>query len=50
MFAVLALITFILALFDVRLGEVNLVELGLAFVAAHLVWPILLPTLQRRSA
>lgn len=38
MFAVLALICFVIALLDVSLGELNLVTLGLAFVAAHLAF------------
>jgi hypothetical protein len=38
MLAVLALICFILALFDVALGSIDLVTLGLAFVAAHLAF------------
>jgi hypothetical protein len=48
MFALLALLCFVLALFGVSLGEVDLVTLGLAFVAAHLLlggaglghWPL----------
>lgn len=40
MLALLALICFVLALFDVTLGELDLVTLGLAFVAAHLVFGI----------
>lgn len=38
MLAVLALICFVLALFDVALGSIDLVVLGLAFVAAHLAF------------
>ena len=38
MFAVIALIVFILALFDVAIGSLNLTILGLAFVAAHLAF------------
>lgn len=38
MFAVAALISFMLALFDAHLGSIDLVILGLAFVAAHLFW------------
>jgi hypothetical protein len=38
MFAVLALITFLLALFGVHIGAINLVTLGLAFLAAHMIW------------
>lgn len=37
MFALLALLTFVLALFKVTIGEIDLVVLGLAFVAAHLL-------------
>ena len=37
-FAVIALIVFILALFDVAIGSLNLTILGLAFVAAHLAF------------
>jgi hypothetical protein len=42
MFAVLALIAFGLELFDVPLGHVDLVVLGLFLVAAHMAfgeWP-----------
>ena len=38
MFAVLALLCFVLALFNASLGEINFVELGLAFIAAHLAF------------
>lgn len=38
MFAILAAVCFLLALFDVTLGEVELVTLGLLFVAVHLVF------------
>lgn len=38
MFAIIALICFILALFHVALGSIDLVVLGLAFVAAHLAF------------
>lgn len=37
-FALLALIAFILALFHVSLGSIDLVTLGLVFVAAHLMY------------
>jgi hypothetical protein len=40
MLAVLALICFVLALFDVTLGDIDLVVLGLAFVAAHLAFSV----------
>jgi hypothetical protein len=42
-FALLALLTFVLALFGVALGSVNLVILGLVFISAHLLvglWPL----------
>jgi hypothetical protein len=38
MFALLALLCFVLALFHVRLGDIDLVILGLVFVAAHLLY------------
>jgi hypothetical protein len=37
-FALAALVCFVLALFHVALGSVDLVTLGLAFMAAHLVF------------
>lgn len=48
MFALLALLCFVLALFEVTIGRLDLVVLGLAFVAAHLLlggyglghWPL----------
>lgn len=40
MFAILALLCFVLALFDVVIGEIELVTLGLAFLAAHLIYPL----------
>lgn len=42
MFALIALICFILALFHVSLGSIDLVVLGLCFVALHLMvgWSI----------
>lgn len=43
MFAIVALICFVLALFDVTLGEIDLVILGLAFIALHLVFTIPIP-------
>ena len=44
MFALLALVTFILALFHVHIGSVDLVVLGLMFIAAHLLWdPFAMP-------
>jgi hypothetical protein len=44
MFALLALICFILALFKVTLGQIDLMILGLCFVALHLLWTISIPT------
>jgi hypothetical protein len=38
MFAVLAAISFLLALFHVAVGSIDLVTLGLLFVACHLIW------------
>lgn len=38
-FAILALLCFVLALFRVHVGSVDLVILGLCFVAAHLIHP-----------
>jgi hypothetical protein len=38
MLALLALICFVLALFHVAVGSIDLVVLGLVFVAAHLVF------------
>lgn len=37
MFALVALICFILALFGVHLGSINLLVLGFCFVALHLM-------------
>ena len=37
MFALCALISFVLALFDVELGSIDFVVLGFVFVAAHLL-------------
>lgn len=42
MFAVAALVCFLLALFGAHVG-LNLITLGLAFLAAHLVFTIPLP-------
>jgi len=36
--ALLALVCFVLALFHVALGSIDLVVLGLAFIAAHLLF------------
>jgi hypothetical protein len=38
MFALVALLCFVLALFHVHLGSVDLVVLGFAFVALHLLF------------
>jgi hypothetical protein len=38
MLALLALICFVLRLFHVAVGDIDLVVLGLAFVAAHLLF------------
>jgi hypothetical protein len=38
MFALIALICFILALFGVVIGSIDLVTLGLVFVALHLMF------------
>jgi hypothetical protein len=43
MFALLALICFVLALFGVHIGSISLVTLGLCFVAAHLLFGIAVP-------
>lgn len=43
MFALLALICFILALFHVALGTLDLVVLGFVFISLHLLWDIALP-------
>jgi hypothetical protein len=40
MLAVLALICFVLALFDVALGSIDPVVLGFCFVAAHLMFGV----------
>ena len=40
MLAIIALLCFVLALFDVVIGDIDLVVLGLCFVAAHLAFPI----------
>ncbi len=38
MFAILALLAFVLALFGASIGSLDLVVLGLVFVAAHLIY------------
>lgn len=47
MFALLALLAFVLALFHVHLGEIDLVILGLCFVAAHLLFGVGIPWVRR---
>jgi hypothetical protein len=37
-FAILALLAFLLALFGAHPGGLDMVTLGLAFIAAHLIW------------
>ena len=49
MFALVALICFILALFRVELGRIDLVILGFVFIALHLMFSIGIPTPWRRS-
>ena len=41
MFAIIAALCFLLALLHVQLGDVNLVTLGLLFVALHLIVPVI---------
>jgi hypothetical protein len=48
MFAIAALIVFILRLFKVTLGEVDLVVLGLALLAAHFAFGTYVPVLPVR--
>lgn len=43
MFALLAFICFVLALFHVTIGTISLVTLGLALFALHFVLPIGIP-------
>lgn len=38
MFAIAALVVFLLALFGAHIGTLNLLYLGLAFLALHFVW------------
>jgi len=49
MFGLIAMICFILRLFHANLGDVDLVVLGLVFLAAHLTFgPIIaIPTVRR---
>lgn len=49
MFALIALICFVLALFHVHIGNVDLVVLGLVFVALQLMYAVALPTPWRRT-
>lgn len=49
MFALVAAIIFFLAAFGVHLGSVNLLMLGLAFLALHFAWAIGLPLPARRE-
>lgn len=48
MFAILALIAFVIALIERNLGPVDMAVLGLCFLALHLVWPIGLGTVVNR--
>jgi hypothetical protein len=43
MFALVALICFVLALFGLNLANINLVTLGFCFIALHLMFAIALP-------
>lgn len=47
MFALLALLCFVLALFNVTIGTIDLVVLGLVFIAAHLLFGITLTPWRR---
>lgn len=47
MFALIALICFVLALFKVHIGSIDLVVLGLCFVAAHLLFGVGVPWVRR---
>lgn len=49
MFAILALIVFVLALFGAHIDGLDLVVLGLAFLAAHFVWSPALPWHRRQQ-
>ena len=46
-FALLALICFVLALFSVHIGSIDLVILGFVFIAAHLLFGIGIPWVRR---
>lgn len=48
MLAILAMVCFILALFMKSIGTLDLVTLGLVFVAAHLAFAGYIPWPQRR--
>lgn len=48
MFALLALIAFLLSPFIHTLGPWPLVTLGLAFLAVHLLWPVTVPPRRRQ--
>lgn len=43
MWALAALICFVLALFHASVGSLDLVTLGFCFIALHLMWTIALP-------
>lgn len=48
MFAIFALVVFLLGLFGAHIGTLNLLYLGLAFLAAHFIWsPVTLPWTRR---
>lgn len=49
MFALVAAIIWVLAAFGVGLGSVNMLMLGLAFLALHFAWSIGLPLPARRE-
>lgn len=53
MFALLALVCFVVKLFDGHIGSIDLLVLGFVFVAAHLLvglWPFGGPPWRRPSA
>lgn len=47
MFAILAVVCFLLALFHAHIGDIDLVVLGLVFLAAHFIWSPALPWSRR---
>lgn len=49
MLAVLSFVAFLLALFHVHLGDVDLVVLGLTLLAAHFAFASYVPTFGRRT-